>query len=177
LVNPIAIIYSKGFYINLFHICLSLIVFSTYFIILPDFLEILKRNQNPKKEKAGRLSPQGSGRLARPSGQLGLASPATRRERGHVEHGHHTGSVCAASRWHERWRLSSNGWRDEHLHGATDPPGKERRVVAHRNGVATEDKLRVAVFDWQGRRPLVGSGPGGFLQHHGGEGSVRGGQN
>jgi hypothetical protein len=51
LVKPIANIYSYGFYRNLFHIFPSLIVFFMYFISLLDFLEILKWNQNKKKEK------------------------------------------------------------------------------------------------------------------------------
>jgi hypothetical protein len=64
-----------------------------------------------------------------------------------------------------RWSIGGEG-------GAA---GQGEGVAAHRSGVTrgeAEDELWAAAF-YQG----VDSGPGGFLRHHGGGGSMRGGRN
>jgi hypothetical protein len=60
LVKSITKIDSKGFYRNLFHIFLSLIVFSTYFRSSYEFLEFLNQMKNWKSwcTELGRLQPE-----------------------------------------------------------------------------------------------------------------------
>jgi hypothetical protein len=159
LVNPIANIYLKGFYRNLFHIFLSLIIFSTYFINLLDFLEILKQNQNPKKKKrwnsAGpafgpRLQPAGVAQWPIQHGRPGhptwarstITTPCSRARR-------RSGAGADSSPTDE----AAQGWWDKCPHGVADPSGKERRVAAHRIGV-----VGVSPRTSFGRRRSVGGG-------------------
>jgi hypothetical protein len=94
LVKSIVKIYSQGFYRNLFHIFLSLIVFSMYFRSSYEFLEFLKKWENGKfQHSVGPASrPEArhcwSGPMAILAYRPALAGAAVR------AHGHHTQSTC-----------------------------------------------------------------------------------
>jgi hypothetical protein len=181
LVQPIAKIYSQGFYRNLFHIFPNFILFPMHFRVLNEFLEFIIENWNLGKGKRVNSARPKSG--PRPHytspAQWGKGCPAgpCRWHRVGVPTGcHHApgtrgGTVGAGSRAAVRWRSrwSEHPWGKGHLLGTV------MEARAHLGGGSTWGQRSGSTRQCSTARrcvrwsPVTGGAPAASWKREGGE--------